>query len=104
MIKIVLPPNHKKEVLDALKSFKRFAEISSGSICCNVSRDVNNRDMVIYFEEWQNREDLERHIQSTKYRELLEIIEQSMGKPEIDFLTVSKIEGLEVIKKVRIKA
>lgn len=54
-------------------------------------------------EQWQNRKDLERHVQSSRYRELLEIIEQSMGKPEINFLTVSKIEGLEVVEKVRIK-
>lgn len=77
--------------------------ISSGSICCNINRDVINHNAILYMEQWQNRKDLERHVQSSRYRELLEIIEQSMGKPEINFLTVSKIEGLEVVEKVRIK-
>lgn len=77
--------------------------ISSGSICCSINRDVINPNTILYLEEWENREDLERHIQSSRYRELLEIIEQSMGKPEINFLTASKIEGLEVVEKVRIK-
>lgn len=103
MIKVNLPDRSREVVLDALKSFSQFTEISSGCICCKINRDVINHDTILYLEEWQNREDLERHIQSRKYRELLEIIEQSMGKPEINFLTVSKIEGLELIQKLRRK-
>ena len=103
MIKVNLPDKCREEVLDALKRFSQFTEISSGSICCNINRDVINHDTILYLEEWQNREDLERHIQSPKYRELLEIIEQSMGKPEINFLTVSEIEGLELVQKLRRK-
>lgn len=103
MIKIKLPATRETEILDALKSFIHFTEISSGSICCNIKRDVNNDNEILYMEKWQEREDLERHIQTARYRELLEIIEQSIGKPEINFFTVSEIEGLELIQKLRSK-
>lgn len=101
-IKIVLPDKRRKEVLEALYRFKHLAEISGGCICCHISRDVDKRNTIFYWEEWQTREDLERHIGSPKYRQLLEIIELSAQKPEINFLTITKIEGLEVVKTVRI--
>lgn len=69
---------------------------------CHISRDLDKRNMIFYWEEWQSREDLERHIRSPKYRQLLEIIELSAQKPEIKFLTITKTEGLEVVERVRI--
>lgn len=101
-IKVVLPAKRRKEILEALKSFKKLAELSGGCQCCFISRDVDQRNTIIYWEEWQSRDDLERHIQSPQYRHLLELIEQSAKKPNIQFLTITKIEGLDIVKAVRI--
>jgi len=101
-ITIFIPDKRRKEILDALSRFKQSAEISSGCIACQITRDLYRRNMICYIEEWQTREDLEKHIHSSNYRQLLEIIESSEQKPEIKFLSISKVEGLEVVKTVRI--
>ncbi|MBN2034525.1 MAG: antibiotic biosynthesis monooxygenase [Deltaproteobacteria bacterium] len=101
-IKVVLPNKARKDILEALCRFKNLAEISSGCIRSYITRDVNRRNAIIYWEEWQTREDMEKHISSPNYRQLLEIIELSAQKPDINFLTVTKIEALEVIETVRI--
>lgn len=102
IIIVVLPGRRRKEVLEALCRFKQSTEISGGCMGCHISRDLDKRNMIFYWEEWQSREDLERHIRSPKYRQLLEIIELSAQKPEIKFLTITKTEGLEVVERVRI--
>lgn len=99
---MTLPSKRRKEVLDALCRFKKLAEISGGNLSCSITRDVGERNTIFYWEEWQTREDLERHLDSPKYRQLLEIIELSAQKPEIRFFTVEKMEGLEVVETVRI--
>lgn len=99
---VVLPGSRRKEILEALRRFKQSTEISGGCIGCHISREVDKRNTIIYWEEWQTRQDLERHIHSPKYRQLLEIIELSAQKPEIKFLTITNIEGLEVVETVRI--
>jgi quinol monooxygenase YgiN len=101
-IKIILPRKHKKDVFEALVRFKQLTEISMGCISCHINRDVEKTNTITYSEEWQSRHDLEKHIRSPNYRQVLEIIELSVQEPEIKFFTVSKIEGLEVVKTIRI--
>ena len=103
-IKIILPRKHKKDVFEALARFKQLTEISLGCIGCHIHRDVEHPNTITYSEAWQTRQHLEEHIRSPNYRQVLEIIELSAPQPEIKFFTVSKIEGLEVVKSVRISA
>jgi quinol monooxygenase YgiN len=101
MLKIVLPNKRRQEVLEALHQFKKLAEISFGCVRCHITQDVDKPDTIIYSEEWECRDALEKHIRSSKYRHLLEIIELSAQAPEIKFYTVSKTEGLEVVEAIR---
>ena len=100
-IKVILPGKHRKDVFEALSLFKRMTEISAGCICCHISRDVEKPNSITFSEEWQTRKDLERHIRSPNYRLLLEIIELSAQEPEIKVLTITKVEGLEVVEALR---
>ena len=104
LIKIILPVKNRKDVLEALGRFKQMTEISGGCIGCHINRDVDHPNTITYSEEWQSWNDLERHIRSPGYRHVLEIMELSAPQPEIKFISVSKIEGLEVVKRVRISA
>lgn len=101
-LKIYVPGKNRKDVLEALCRFKRMTEISMGCLGCQINQDVEHPNTITYSEEWQTRKDLERHIRSPGYRLVLEIMESSTQEPEIKFFTVSKIEGLEVVKTVRI--
>ena len=78
-----------------------MTEISEGCIGCHINRDVEKPNTITFSEEWQSREDLERHILSPNYRLLLEITELSAQEPEIKVLTITKVEGLEVVEALR---
>jgi len=101
LITIYLPAKRREKVLEALKMYKQNAELCRGCIGCNVWQSVEIPNKIIYWEEWQSRQDMEKHIHSPTYRKLLEIIEQSIKKPKIKYFTISKVEGLEVVKEVR---
>lgn len=100
-IKVILPGKYRNDVFKALRRFKKLTEISMGCMSSHISRDVEKSNSITYSEVWQTREDLEKHVRSPNYRLVLEIIELSAQEPEIKFFTISKIEGLEVVKNAR---
>jgi quinol monooxygenase YgiN len=58
-------------------------------------------NVVILEERWASEEDLERHVRSQDYRQLLLIMELAKTSPEVRFDTVSSSTGFETIEKIR---
>ncbi len=81
--------------------FKGSTEVSPGFIRCRILQDMDNQQLLTYSEEWRTDKDLEEHIRSARYRQLLVIIDQSIAKPEICYYTVTKTKGLEKIEALR---
>jgi hypothetical protein len=52
-------------------------------------------------EVWRAEEDLDLHIRSDEYRNLLLVLEMALRQPEIRFDTISSSTGIETIEKAR---
>jgi hypothetical protein len=52
-------------------------------------------------EVWRAEEDLDLHIRSDEYRNLLMVLEMALEQPEIRFDTISSSTGIETIEKIR---
>jgi quinol monooxygenase YgiN len=50
---------------------------------------------------WRTREDLLQHLQSDRYKSFLQLMETSLEQPLIEFIFVSRTNGLEIVKEVR---
>jgi hypothetical protein len=53
---------------------------------------------------WKSEEDLEIHIRSDEYRNLLLALEMAIKKPEIRFDNISSSTGIETIERARSQA
>ena len=54
------------------------------------------------FEEiWRTEEDLEDHLRSDEYLNVLLVLEMALKEPEIRFDTISSSTGIETIEKAR---
>ena len=56
---------------------------------------------MLYVEQWESEEDLQRHIRSDLYRRILEAMELSCRSPEVSFHSVSATAGMELIEALR---
>jgi quinol monooxygenase YgiN len=75
--------------------------VDPGCIGCHVYQDLQE-DCVLMFEEvWRSGEDLERHLRSDEYRNVLLLKEMALSPPEICFNTISGSVGLEAIEHAR---
>jgi quinol monooxygenase YgiN len=101
-IRFKIPPQKRGEALRILKSM--VARNQARPDDCVFSRVCEDalEDNVLQFEEmWSSEEDLERHLHSQEYRNLLLVLEMAIKKPEIRFDTISRSTGIETIEKAR---
>jgi quinol monooxygenase YgiN len=71
---------------------------------CAVMHDAEAPGVVTLTEEWETREDLDRHFRSEECRRLLALVELGDGPPELHIDSVSVREGLEAIAAARGRA
>jgi quinol monooxygenase YgiN len=103
-LRIVTHPAKREEAFAILRSMAERTRVESGCISCRVYRDAQEDRSLMFEEIWKNEEDLNRHIRSEDYRNVLLVVEMAVEKPEIRFETVSHVTGIETIEKARTDA
>jgi quinol monooxygenase YgiN len=88
-------------MIDILKNMEALTRGKPNCKCCCVYEQLNDTKAILYLEQWQTREALERHVQSSMYMRLLTAIELSGEVPEIQFFDVSETRGMELIEALR---
>ena len=68
---------------------------------CGVYTDQGEMQTILYLEQWQSRELLDRHIRSELYFRVLSAMELADEPPEIYFHEVSDTRGLEYVEALR---
>jgi quinol monooxygenase YgiN len=100
-LRMAIPLSKRGEALKILKSMVARNQAQPDCVFSRICEDVLE-DNVLQFEEmWRSEEELERHLRSEKYREVLLIMEMALKPPEVRFNTVSTSTGIETIEKAR---
>jgi len=89
------------KALGAMRQVAGPLEVQPGCQACRILADVRSEGLLSLQVAWDTEEDLERHIRSDLFWKVLALMEVSSRKPEIRFHTVSRIEGLETIERIR---
>jgi len=100
-VKINPLPGKQQVVLDIFRSVIGQARLKSGCMDCAVYTDQGEAPTILFLEQWQSWEALDRHIRSELYFRVLSAMELAGEAPEIYFHEVSDTRGLEYIKSLR---
>ncbi|MGE4441779.1 MAG: putative quinol monooxygenase [Desulfomicrobium sp.] len=101
IIKIFPPPGRGDAVMDVLASLKGPVSALPDCLGCSVSVEVGEGGAICYVERWSSREALDRHLNTPFYTRLLEVMECSSRSPEVEFIDVADVVGLELVEQVR---
>jgi quinol monooxygenase YgiN len=101
IVKIMPVPEKRKEILDILLSIRGPTQAIHGCLACSICEEDGDERVIFYIEHWRSREEFIRHVRSDLYTRILEAMELSRKKPEISFLEVSAIRGMELIEGIR---
>jgi quinol monooxygenase YgiN len=100
-IRILIPPGKQSDALEILASISEQTQFEPGCVCSRLYRDVTDNRITLLEELWLTFEDLQRHLQSEKYRRILLVIEMAAEPPEIRFDTIAQTSGMETIEQAR---
>ena len=100
-LKINPLPGKQQVVVDILRSVIGITRLRSGCMDCAVYTDQGEAQTILYLEQWQSREPMDRHIRSELYFRVLSAMELANEAPEIYFHEVSDTRGLEYVESLR---
>jgi quinol monooxygenase YgiN len=98
---MTLPANRLQEALEILGPMAEQIRMERGCLACHLHRDALEENVLILEESWASEADLERHLRSQDYRQLLLVMELARVPPEVRFDRVSHSTGLETIQAAR---
>lgn len=94
-------PNKLAEARKALCAMVERTRFSPGCVSCNIYQGLLDRNVLLFEEYWETQEDLERHLRSEQYRQMILVIEMAVEYPEIRFSEIARSTGMETIEKSR---
>jgi quinol monooxygenase YgiN len=100
-MRMTIPPQKSSEALKILRSMAELCAIQPGCLSCNIYGDLQEKNVLMLEEVWRSEEDLNLHLRSASYLNLLVVAEMSLKQPEIRFHTISSSSGIETIEKAR---
>jgi quinol monooxygenase YgiN len=103
LAKIRITTSAKKfgEALRILKSMAEQCSVQPGCLSSRVYRGGEEDNVLLFEQLWSNEAELERHLRSDDYRQVLLVLEMAMKQPEIRFDTILSSTGIETIEKAR---
>jgi quinol monooxygenase YgiN len=102
-IRMLLPPQKRAEGLKILRSVAELCRDDPGCIGCHIYRDLQKKNLLMLEQVWRSEEDLDLHIRSDEYRNLLLVLEMATEFPKVRFDVISHSTGMDTIEKARAK-
>jgi len=62
---------------------------------------MHDPSIIIWVEEWNTQDDLERHDRSPRYKKILAAFDMSNAQPDMRFNTVVETKGMQLIAEAR---
>lgn len=101
IIKITMPPEKRKEVLQTFKAILAPIRREQGCINCNCYVDIEAENTILFIEEWKSREDLDTHLRSVHFGVLIGVMKLLKKAPDIRFNTIVSTAGAEAVDAAR---
>jgi len=100
-VRMAIPPRKSDEALKVLRSIAEQCRDEPGCLSCHIYGDLQEKNVLMFEEVWRSEKDLDLHLRSDEYRNLLLVLEMALKQPEIKFYTISSSTGMETIEKAR---
>lgn len=100
-IKLTVPPEKRKEILQTVKAILGPIRLEQGCMGCNCYVDIEAENNIFFTEDWRTSEDLYAHLSSVHFGVLLGAMKLLTKEPDIRFNTIASTAGAEALKAAR---
>jgi len=100
-VRMTIPSQKSGEVLKILRLLAEHCRYEPGCLSCHLYGDLQEKNVFVLEQVWRAQEDLDLHLRSGEYLNLLLVLEMSLKEPEVRFDTILSSTGMETIEKAR---
>jgi quinol monooxygenase YgiN len=101
-LRVTAPPGRREELVEVFWLILGPTQAEPGCLGCRVYQELGEGDSLLYIEEWETPDALERHMRSRRYECLLAVMEASARPPDLRYQSIGKCQGLEYLEAVRL--
>jgi quinol monooxygenase YgiN len=101
-LKMTVPPDRRAGVVEVFSLLLGPVRVEPGCHSCALYEEAGDGGELLYVEEWETPEQLERHMRSARYERVLALMEASDRPPVLRYYSVSDVRGLEYLEAVRL--
>jgi quinol monooxygenase YgiN len=100
-LRLIAPAEQEREVRHALQTIMLPARLSRGCSRVELCAEVEHPEVLCYFEEWDEEEELFAQLRGERFSHLLEVMECASEPPLLEFRFVTARRGLDYIESAR---
>ena len=101
IIRMLIPLEKQSEAIEILGSTIEQTQFESGCLNCRLYRGVEDPRAIMLEELWMSADDVQHHLRSDIYYNVLLVVEMAAEPPEIRFDTIMHSGGVETIEQAR---
>jgi quinol monooxygenase YgiN len=103
-LSLTLEGRKRQQVVRSLRALSGPTLVEPGCIECRVLEEVADPARLQYLEWWETTDQLVAHLRSRGYRQVLAAMEESVVPPDLKFLWVSEVKGIEFLEATRLES
>jgi quinol monooxygenase YgiN len=98
-----VPTGESWRLVEALRSLIPPTRQACGCLGCDVLVSTGSGDpsSIRYSEDWSTDADLRRHVGSDRFPRLLQVMEEALDPPRLEFELAGGPRGLDYVREVR---
>ena len=100
-IRMTIPAEKQNDALRIIRSIVMHSRDDPGCLGYYLYKDIEDSNVLMLQGKWISEENLNLHVRTDDYRNLLLVLELSLKQPEVIFDTISSSTGIETIEKIR---
>ena len=102
VLEMILPRGNEAVTIRALRAFWDTTCARPGCIGGGVFQEVGDPKTALYIEMWQEAAQLEVHVRSPRYQQLLALLDTAAVRPTLRFNFVAETRGLAWVEQLRL--
>lgn len=100
-LKLVAPAGRVRAITQTLQTIMLPARLSRGCSRVELCAEVEQPDVICYFEEWDEEKELFAELRVERFSRLLEVMECASERPFLEFRFITVRRGLDYIESAR---
>ena len=100
-MRMALPVKKRDEAIKILKLTTECCKVQPGCLGCYIYEDLQQKNIILFFNEWRSKANLDHFLRSDHYRNTLLVLEMAENEPELRFDEIFGSTGMETVEKAR---